>query len=116
MKKILASLVCLFITAAAWACEGDECPILYKCTAYIERTVTLYSSDGEEKFSSRIEKNSGQAGRNIRHEIFQAFQDFKYDVVGACNAEDAIPQNPPSNKEWKWDEVTCGYTCETDSL
>ncbi len=117
MKTILATLLIL-LSQPIWACEADECAILYQCSAKVQDLHTfIRGSDPDDKTPVHPRKGTSEIRRSLRVAVLESFKNASMHSLLMCDLDEKISDDDSKIKmsgSWKSD-AECSYTCTEES-
>lgn len=125
MKTILTAALLILIFQPIWACEADDCPVMYECSSTVR---------SPKSYIPNYKGNS--TNRDLKTAIVESFKNAK-DVNGikgsgswVCQISDTIPGLPEDSFYWETTRLDededghleekiwayCSYSCSETSL
>jgi|JI10StandDraft_1071094.scaffolds.fasta_scaffold226366_3 hypothetical protein len=109
MKKILASLVCLFMYTAAIA--NEDCGFIYTCTS----TIVIEKDGVDGKTYNATAQSRGRMSA-IKNSFFVGHKDFsklcEVEMMAQYNSEYFVEWRTPPVKDTIYE---CSYSCYEDA-
>jgi|JI10StandDraft_1071094.scaffolds.fasta_scaffold226366_2 hypothetical protein len=117
MKTILTAALLILISQPIWACEADECPILYRCSASVQSLHMFIHGPDHDKTPINPWKGTSEIHRSLHAAIFESFKKATKGSLFMCDLDEKISDDDAKIKmsaSWESD-AKCSYTCtETD--
>lgn len=118
MKTILTAALLILISQPIWACESDECAILYQCSAEVQDLHTfIRGSDPDDKTPVHPRKGTSEIRRSLRVAVLESFKNASMHSLLMCDLDEKISDEESKIKmSDKWEaDAGCSYSCTEES-